>query len=183
MESLVREGVIAGVLDITTTELADELVGGVLTAGPLRLTAAGECGVPQVVSVGALDMVNFWALETVPPQFRQRKLHRHNPNVTLMRTTVEENARLGEELGRKLAAARGPAAILLPRQGVSGIDRTGQPFDDPAARAALFAAIRGSCDAVPVEELDCHLNDAAFAAAAAHALLAMMAPHRPPPSA
>jgi len=183
MESLVREGVIAGVLDITTTELADELVGGVLTAGPLRLTAAGECGVPQVVSVGALDMVNFWALETVPPQFRQRKLHRHNPNVTLMRTTVEENARLGEELGRKLAAARGPAAILLPRQGVSGIDRTGQPFDDPAARAALFAAIRGSCGAVPVEELDLHVNDAAFAAAAAHALLAMMAPHRPPPSA
>ena len=104
MESLVEEGLIAGVLDITTTELADEHVGGFLTAGPDRLTAAGRAGIPQVVSTGALDMVNFYAPESVPAQFSRRTFYRHNPNVTLMRTTVEENARIGAEIARKLSA-------------------------------------------------------------------------------
>jgi uncharacterized protein (UPF0261 family) len=171
MESLINDGLIAGVLDITTTELADELVGGFLTAGPTRLTAAARKGIPQVVSVGATDMVNFHAPETVPERFKGRKFYQHNASVTLMRTTPEENARIGADIGRKLAAASGPAAIFLPKQGVSAIDRTGQPFDDPQARAALFAAIRENCGAVPVTELDCHINDPQFAEAMANRLL------------
>jgi uncharacterized protein (UPF0261 family) len=178
MESLVAEGLIAGVLDITTTELADELVGGVLTAGPTRLTAAGRCGIPQVVSVGALDMVNFHAWETVPDRFKNRLLYRHNPSVTLMRTTAEENARLGAEIGRKLAAAGGNTALLLPLRGVSALDRAGQAFDEPAARQALYDALRASAGSVPIEELDLHINDPAFAEAAANRLLTMMAEKR-----
>jgi uncharacterized protein (UPF0261 family) len=174
MESLIREGLIAGVLDITTTELADELVGGVLSAGPTRLTAAGERGIPQVVSVGALDMVNFGPADTVPEKFRHRKLHVHNASITLMRTTPEENAKLGEEIGRKLAAAQGPACILLPLQGVSAIDRAGQPFDDPAARGALFDSIRRHRGSAELIELDRHINDPEFAEAAANKLLALI---------
>jgi uncharacterized protein (UPF0261 family) len=174
MESLVRDGLIAGVLDITTTELADELVGGFFTAGPERLTAAGQRGIPQVVSVGATDMVNFHAPETVPEKFRDRKLYRHNPNVTLMRTTVEENAQMGAEIGRKLSAATGPAAVLFPLRGVSAIDRQGQPFDDPAARQALLAGIRQNIGSVELVEIDAHINDAQFAETAARRLLAMM---------
>jgi uncharacterized protein (UPF0261 family) len=175
MESLIREGLIAGVLDITTTELADELVGGVLSAGPERLTAAGEMGIPQVVSVGALDMVNFGPRETVPPKFAGRQFHVHNASVTLMRTTPAENADLGAEIGRKLAAARGPAAILLPSQGVSALDCEGQPFDDPAARQALFDAIRRERSAVEVIEVGFHINDMAFAEATARRLLSLLA--------
>lgn len=174
MESLIADGMIAGVLDITTTELADELVGGILSAGPDRLTAAAQAGIPQVISVGALDMVNFGAPETVPERFRQRKFYQHNPTVTLMRTTVEENAQLGAEIGRKAAAARGPVSVLLPGQGVSAIDRTGQPFDDPAARQALFAGIRSAGAGVEVVERAEHINDAAFAGAAANRLLALL---------
>ena len=174
MERLIRDGLIAGVLDITTTELADELVGGVLSAGPERLTAAGAAGVPQVVSVGATDMVNFYEPESVPAQFQGRKLHRHNANVTLMRTTAEENSRIGADIGRKLARAAGPRAILLPRQGVSALDRCGQPFDDPQAREALFHAIRAEAVGVEILELDCHLNDRVFAETAAKRLLEMM---------
>jgi uncharacterized protein (UPF0261 family) len=175
MESLIREGVFAGVLDLTTTELADELVGGILSAGPDRLTAAASCGVPQVVSVGALDMVNFGPRESVPPQFTHRQLHAHNANITLMRTTREENAQLGEQIGRKVAASRGPAVILLPRQGVSALDRAGQPFDDPAAREALFEGVRRTAGQVPIVELDAHINDPALADAAAEALLGLIA--------
>jgi len=171
MESLIRDGLIAGVLDITTTELADELVGGVLSAGPTRLTAAGQMGIPQVVSVGALDMVNFGPRDTVPAKFADRKFHVHNASVTLMRTTSDENAKLGEEVGRKLAVAKGPVTILLPLQGVSAIDRTGQPFDDPAARAALYDGIRRTHGSVELIELDQHINDLAFAAEAANRLL------------
>jgi uncharacterized protein (UPF0261 family) len=171
MESLIREGLIAGVLDITTTELADELVGGILSAGPTRLTAAAERGVPQVVSVGALDMVNFGPRETVPEKFSARKFHIHNASVTLMRTTVEENARLGEEIGRKVAASKGPAAILLPQRGVSAIDVAGQPFDDPKARQALFEGIRQNAGRVKVLEMNQHINDPAFAERAAAMLL------------
>jgi uncharacterized protein (UPF0261 family) len=174
MESLIREGLIAGVLDITTTELADELVGGILSAGPDRLTAASEMGIPQVVSVGALDMVNFGPREMVPDKFKDRKFHVHNASVTLMRTTPEENATLGQEIGRKLAAAKGPAAILLPLLGVSAIDRAGQPFDDPAARAALYDCLRASRGSTELVELECHINDPPFAEAAARKLLTLL---------
>ncbi len=174
MESLIDEGLVAGVLDVTTTELADELVGGVLSAGPGRLEAAARAGLPQVVSVGALDMVNFLALESVPARFAGRRLHRHNANVTLLRTNPAENAALGRELGSKIARSRGPARIFLPLRGVSAIDRAGQPFDDPEARAALFGAIREHAGAVPVTELDRHINDPEFADALAAALLGML---------
>jgi uncharacterized protein (UPF0261 family) len=174
MESLIADGLIAGVLDITTTELADELVGGVLTAGPDRLTAAGRKGIPQVISVGAIDMVNFGPPETIPPKFADRKFYRHNPNVTLMRTTVDENQKLGEEVARKAAAATGPTVLLFPLRGVSAIDREGQPFDDPAARAALLTAIRDRHGAVELIELDHHLNDPEFAETAAYKLIELI---------
>ena len=174
MEGLIADGLIAGVLDITTTELADELVGGTLTAGPTRLTAAGQRGVPQVISVGALDMVNFGPPNTVPERFKARQFYQHNPTVTLMRTTLDENRQLGEEIGRKAAAASGPTSILLPLQGVSAIDRTGQPFDDPMARQALFDAIRATHGSAELIELNDHINDIAFAEAAAKKLIALM---------
>ncbi|HJT32369.1 MAG TPA: Tm-1-like ATP-binding domain-containing protein [Pirellulales bacterium] len=174
MESLIAEGLIAGVLDITTTELADEIVGGFLSAGPSRLTAAAWRGVPQVVSVGATDMVNFYGPESVPERFAGRTFYRHNANVTLMRTTPEENARIGADMGDKLAKATGPVTILLPRRGVSAIDRQGEPFDDPAARSVLFDAIRASAGEAEVVELDCHINDQEFATAAAERLLQFM---------
>jgi uncharacterized protein (UPF0261 family) len=177
MESLIAEGLIAGVLDMTTTELADELVGGVLSAGPDRLNAAARCGVPQVVSVGALDMVNFGPPDTVPAAFRQRQFYQHNPSVTLMRTTVRENAQLGAQIGRKVAASTGPAVIYLPTQGVSAIDQQGAVFDDPTARQALFDAIRQNCGPVPVVELDQHINSADFAHAAAVHLIRMIRQH------
>jgi uncharacterized protein (UPF0261 family) len=165
MEQLIRDGVISGVLDITTTELADELVGGVLSAGPHRLEAAGRLGIPQVISTGALDMVNFGALDTVPEKFRARKLCRHNPAVTLMRTTTEENARLGEVLAVKANAAAGPVTIVLPLRGVSAIDAEGEPFHNPAADAALVEAIRHNLDPkVKLVEMDSHINDPEFAA-------------------
>ncbi|MFN0054158.1 MAG: Tm-1-like ATP-binding domain-containing protein [Planctomycetales bacterium] len=175
MESLIDEGLIVGVLDLTTTELADELVGGILSAGADRMTAAGRRGVPQVLSVGALDMVNFGPPETIPEKFRDRKFYRHNPTVTLMRTTLQENRRLGEIIGEKARAATGPTAIFLPRHGVSAIDRTGQPFDDSAARESLFAGIRATCGAVPVQEFERHINDREFAETAAATLLQMLA--------
>jgi uncharacterized protein (UPF0261 family) len=174
METLISEGLIAGVLDLTTTELADELCGGFLTAGPDRLTAAGKARVPQVVSVGACDMVNFYAPESVPAKYQGRKFYRHNPVVTLMRTSSEENARIGADLGRKLAAALGPKAILLPRKGVSAIDAAGQPFDDPEARQALFGAIREHARGVEIVELDRHINDPEFADAATRKLVDLM---------
>ncbi|REJ91962.1 MAG: UPF0261 family protein [Planctomycetota bacterium] len=174
MESLIRDGLIAGVLDITTTELADELVGGVLSAGPDRLTAAGLKGIPQVISVGATDMVNFGPPDTVPEKFADRTFYHHNPTVTLMRTTVEESRRIGEEIGRKAAAAAGPTVIILPLRGVSAIDADGQPFDDPAARDALFSPIRDTAAGVKIIERDEHINDEAFADAAARALLEMI---------
>lgn len=175
MESLIRDGLIAGVLDITTTELADELVGGTLSAGPTRLTAAGERGIPQVVSVGALDMVNFGPRDTVPGKFADRKFHVHNANVTLMRTTPAENAALGIEIVHKLKAARGSATIMLPVHGVSALDHVGQAFDDPAAREALFDVIRKDHGDLEVLELPQHINDKEFAEAAATRLIQMLA--------
>jgi uncharacterized protein (UPF0261 family) len=176
MESFITDGIIAGVLDITTTELADELVGGVLSAGRDRLTAAGLRGVPQVISLGALDMVNFGPPETVPEKFRDRRFYQHNPTVTLMRTTPEENDRLGKEIAEKASAARGPTAILVPLRGVSAIDREGQPFYWPEADTALFQSLRHWLSPnVRVIELDVHINDPAFAKTAAETLLTMLA--------
>lgn len=177
MEALIEEGLIAGVFDATTTELADELVGGVLSAGPTRLTAAGAAGIPQVISVGALDMVNFLGLDSLPARFAGRRVHRHNANVTLMRTTPEENRALGLELGAKARAARGPTAIYLPLRGVSALDAAGKDFDDPRAREALFDGVRSSAGPTAVHELDLHLNDPAFADAMADGLLSLIARH------
>src|SRR5688572_4741594 len=177
MESLIADGVIAGVLDLTTTELADEHVGGFLSAGPQRLTAAAAAGVPQVVSTGAVDMVNFYGPASVPPQFADRLFYQHNANVTLMRTTPQENAAIGTEIATKLSKAAGPVAVLLPSRGVSAIDREGQPFDDPAARRALHDAIKAGLPPDRVTELDLHINDAAFAEAAARTLVALMDAH------
>ncbi len=174
MESLIDEGLISGVLDITTTELADELFGGQLSAGPDRLTAAARRGVPQVVSVGATDMINFGPPETVPARFQHRKFYYHNPTVTLMRTTPEENRRLGQEIAQKASRSTGPAVIMLPLRGVSALDRTGQPFHDPHARQQLFDAIRQYHGQTPVLELDCHINDPAFAESAARELIELV---------
>ncbi|SEF78026.1 Uncharacterized protein, UPF0261 family [Nonomuraea solani] len=172
MEALVASGYFAGVLDLTTTELADELVGGVLSAGPGRLNAAGAAGVPQVVSLGAVDMVNFGPMGTVPEHFRDRTLLVHNPTVTLMRTTPAENAEIGRLIGAKLAAATGPVALFVPRGGVSAVDVEGGPFWDPAADAACFEAallaVAGSD--VQVVESDDDINAARFAIAAADRL-------------
>jgi uncharacterized protein (UPF0261 family) len=168
MESLVEAGFVAGVLDVTTTELADDLVGGVLSAGPRRLEAAGRRGVPQVVSLGALDMVNFGARESVPPRFSGRNLYVHNPSVTLMRTTPEECGELGRRLGAKLSAATGPVAVFVPLRGISAIAGEGGPFFDPDADAALRAGLHETLDpAVEVHEMDLHINDPAFAVAMA----------------
>jgi uncharacterized protein (UPF0261 family) len=175
MESFVNDGLVSGVLDVTTTELADELVGGVLTAGPDRLTAAALKGVPQVISVGALDMVNFGPPETVPAKFQGRRFYQHNPTVTLMRTTPEENDQLGKEIAHKASAARGPTAIVLPLKGVSAIDAEGKPFWWPEADKALFDSIRQwRAPRVELIELDLHVNDPAFAAACAGRLLAYL---------
>jgi uncharacterized protein (UPF0261 family) len=179
MEELMRAGFIAGSLDATTTELADELVGGVLSAGPHRLEAAGEAGVPQVVSLGALDMVNFGPRESVPPQFENRNLYVHNPTVTLMRTTPEECAELGREIGRKLSAATGPTVVFVPLGGVSMIAVSGQPFHDAAADEALFSALRASLDdSVELNERDTDINDPAFALELADRLHALIEAER-----
>jgi uncharacterized protein (UPF0261 family) len=175
MESFICDGIIEGVLDITTTELADELVGGILSAGKDRLTAAAQRGIPQVISVGALDMVNFGPRDTVPDKFKDRRFYQHNSNVTLMRTTPQENDKLGKEIAEKASAAQGPTAILLPLRGVSAIDREGQAFWWPQADRALFQSIRNwAGPQVKLIELDSHINDAAFARAAADTLLAMV---------
>ncbi|MFE7569401.1 Tm-1-like ATP-binding domain-containing protein [Streptomyces sp. NPDC057539] len=177
MEKLVRDGLLAGVLDLTTTELADDLVGGVLSAGPHRLEAAGERGIPQVVSLGALDMVNFGPRETVPGAYDDRTFVIHNPTVTLMRTTPEENAELGRRIGAKLSRARGPVTVLLPLRGVSGIDKDGGPFRDAAADARLFAALRGALTGASAEivEVDSHINDPGFGRDAARHLHRLIA--------
>ncbi|MGH2344768.1 MAG: Tm-1-like ATP-binding domain-containing protein [Chloroflexota bacterium] len=166
LEALIKGELISAVLDVTTTELADELVGGVLSAGSERLEAAGAAGIPQVVSLGALDMVNFGPLDTVPARFKNRLLYKHNSSITLMRTTPEECAELGRIIARKLNAARGPLTLFIPLKGVSLIDAEGQPFHDPAADQALFEALRSNLDpGIDVRELATDINDPAFAAA------------------
>ena len=172
MEALATGGFLAGVLDLTTTELADDLVGGVLSAGPDRLEAAGEAGVPQVVSLGALDMVNFGPRDTVPERFADRTLYVHNPTITLMRTTPSENAELGRRIAEKLNRAGSPTVLFVPLGGVSAIDVDGQPFHDREADEALFDALREHLDGarVEVQELDTDVNDPAFATAMADRL-------------
>ncbi|MGI8686949.1 MAG: Tm-1-like ATP-binding domain-containing protein [Thermomicrobiales bacterium] len=171
MEALIHAGFIVGVLDATTTELADELVGGVLSAGPNRLEAAGVCGVPQVVSLGALDMVNFGPLDTVPEPFRGRRLYQHNPSVTLMRTTPEECAELGRTIARKLNAATGPVALFIPLRGISMIAVEGGAFYDPDADRALLSGLMADLRAdIERHELDLDINDVRFARAMAERL-------------
>ncbi len=164
-------------LDLTTTELADDLVGGVLSAGPDRLTAAGAAGLPQVIAPGALDMVNFGPPATVPGQFSGRQFFEHNPTVTLMRTTPEEMAELGARIGRKAAAATGPTEVFWPDRGVSALDADGQPFRDPAADEACRQALDRELAAAgqTLHRVNAHLNDPVFATAMADRLHQMIA--------
>jgi uncharacterized protein (UPF0261 family) len=184
MEALIRDGLIDGILDLTTTELADELVGGILSAGPDRMKAAIRRGVPQVVSVGALDMVNFGPKGTVPDRFADRLFYQHNPSVTLMRTTPEENRELGSKIGEILAGATADVAVFLPLGGISALDAPGRPFYDPTANAELFAALHEKLDAfalrddlgpiIGIEDRPEHINDPAFAELAAQTLLLLI---------
>lgn len=177
MESLIADGYIDGVLDVTTTEWADELCGGVFSAGPHRLEAAAHVGVPQVVAPGCLDMVNFWAPQTVPAQYAERKLFRWNPNVTLMRTNVDENRKLGKILAEKINQSKstGRISVLLPLRGLSQLDSEGGEFWWPEADRALFASLRESLRSdIPVTELDATINDPKFAEHAAQELLRLM---------
>lgn len=178
MESLIEAGYIKGVLDATTTEWADELVGGVLNAGPHRLEAAAKAGIPQVVSVGALDMVNFGPIDTVPNKFKNRNLYHHNATITLMRTTADECRQLGKIVAAKLNVTTGPAAVFLPLKGVSLIDTEGKPFYGPAEDEALFNAIRTELnrDKIELVEMNTDINDESFAVAMADKLITMMQP-------
>ncbi len=172
MEALIADGLISAVLDLTTTEWADELLGGVLSAGPHRLEAAAQKGLPQVVAPGCLDMCNFWAPETIPSQYRDRKFYHWNPNVTLMRTTPEENAQLGAIFAEKLNAARGPAAVYIPWGGWSEIDLPDKPFYWPEAMQAFVTALKAKLRPdIPVVEMQQDINDPAFATATVDALL------------
>jgi uncharacterized protein (UPF0261 family) len=175
-EALIADGYFTGVTDVTTTEWCDELVGGVLSAGPERLDAAAKKGIPQVVSLGALDMVNFGPRETLPKQFESRNIYIHNPQVTLMRTTPEECAQLGKIIAEKLNKTTGPTALFVPLKGVSAIDVEGMPFYDPEADKALFEAIRAHLDRSKVDlvELDLPINDPAFADAVVDRLISML---------
>lgn len=175
MEGLIRDGFFAGVLDVTTTEWADEVVGGVLSAGPTRLSAAGERGIPQVVSLGALDMVNFGPADSIPERFRGRTLYKHNATVTLMRTTPAECREIGARIADQLNRAKGPTVLVIPRRGVSAIDAESQPFYNPKADAELFDALRaGLAGGIRVREVDAHINDPAFASVLADELLAVV---------
>jgi uncharacterized protein (UPF0261 family) len=172
MENLIRDGYFAGVLDVTTTEWADELTGGVLSAGSERMDGAAQQALPQVIAPGCLDMANFWAPDTIPAKFNERKFYKWNPNVTLMRTTPEENAELGRILAEKANQSTAPAAFYLPLKGVSILDSPGGEFWWPEANEALFDAIKANVrEDISVIELDCNINDAAFAEAVTGRLL------------
>jgi uncharacterized protein (UPF0261 family) len=172
MESLIESGMVAGVLDVTTTEWADELVGGILGAGTTRLEAAAKLGVPAIVAPGCLDMVNFGPPETVPSKFKGRIFYQHNPQVTLMRTTSGECAALGKIIAEKLNGSKGPVSVLIPKKAISVISAPGQKFHDPVADKALFAALKQNLRRdIEVIETDCEINDPRFAEACANALL------------
>ncbi|OAB39921.1 hypothetical protein PMSD_02360 [Paenibacillus macquariensis subsp. defensor] len=172
MESLIKDGFITATLDVTTTELADELVGGVLSAGPDRLCSSGEAGIPQVVSLGALDMVNFGPMETVPSKFKDRLLYKHNETITLMRTTPDECAQLGQSIARKLNASKGPVTLFIPLKGFSLIATEGQLFYDVEADRALIDALKEHLDQDVVEiiQIDTDINNPQFAEAMADRL-------------
>jgi uncharacterized protein (UPF0261 family) len=175
MESLIRDGFITAALDITTTELADTVCGGVFDAGPERVQAAPVAGIPTVIVPGCVDMANFWGIESVPERYRQRNLYRWNPNVTLLRTNVEENRQIGEMIAAAANLATGPVAILLPLRGVSMLDSEGQPFWDPEADSACFEAIRSNAGGhVRIIEVDANVNDPAFSSVVAGTLLEML---------
>lgn len=175
MEALIREGIFDAVLDVTTTELADNLCDGICSAGPQRLTAASEMKIPQVVVPGCLDMVNFAHLDTVPEKYRDRQLYSWAPDVTLMRTNVEENRILGQQLAEKASRSQAPATIVIPLRGVSQVDAEGRIFCQPEANAALFDAIRQHApEQVTVTEADLHINDPAFAEMLVYTLLEIL---------
>jgi uncharacterized protein (UPF0261 family) len=177
MESLIASGMVAGVFDFTTTEWADELVGGVLSAGPGRLEAAAKAGVPAIIAPGCLDMVNFGEPSTVPAKFAGRRFYHHNAQVTLMRTTPSECAELGRILAEKINRYTAPVTVLLPRRAISIISAEGKPFHDPAADEALFGALKANLRPdIPVKELDLEINDPIFARACAEALLGLLPP-------
>lgn len=176
MDALINEGFFAGVLDLTTTEWADQVVGGVLAAGEERCAAAINKQIPQVVSVGACDMVNFGPIDTVPKQFAGRNLYKHNPTVTLMRTTVEECKTIGEKLAEKWNAAQVPMTVLLPKRGVSMIDAEGQPFEGVEQRRVMYETIKNGIDnpLVEIKEMDNNINDKEFALTAARRLIELI---------
>jgi uncharacterized protein (UPF0261 family) len=175
MESLIEKGFIKGVLDVTPTELADYLVGGVLNAGPTRLDAAAKTGIPQVIAPGCLDMVNFWGINTVPDRFKKRQLYEWNSNVTLMRTTPDENQRLGTLIATKLNQAIGPVAVFLPLKGVSELDSPGGLFWSPEANDALFQTIKDNIrNGIPIYEVDCNINDQEFSKRVSEKLLELL---------
>jgi uncharacterized protein (UPF0261 family) len=178
MEALIESGSVAGVLDITTTELADELCGGVLSAGPDRLNATARARVPAVVVPGCLDMVNFDAPDTVPQRYSGRTFYEHNPQVTLMRTGATECAELGRMLGERVSAYSQHTRIMIPTKAISIISAEGQPFHDPEADEALFAAIREHCAEIQVVEEDVEINDPKFAEACAVALRTLILANR-----
>lgn len=175
MEKLCESGMLAGMLDVTLTEVCDLIAGGIMSAGEGRLDVVAATGVPWVGSVGALDMVNFGGRATVPERYSDRLLHEHNPEITLMRTTPEENRAMGEWIARKLNGCEGPVRLLLPEGGVSAMDAPGQPFHDPVANAALFAAIEATLeDSSRLIRLPHHINDPAFAEALTAHLLEVL---------
>ena len=165
MEKLADSAFLYGVIDVTTTEVCDHQLGGVLSAGADRLSAIARTRVPYVGSVSALDMVNFWAINTVPAQYAGRKLHRHNPQVTLMRTTAAESRQIGFWIAEKLNRCDGPVRFLIPEKGISALDAPGQPFHDPIADAALFEAIEQTLRRTRdrrFNRIACHINDPEF---------------------
>lgn len=177
MEALISSGLVSGVLDLTTTEWADELVGGILTAGPTRLDAAARAGTPTLIAPGCLDMVNFGEPQTVPARFSGRRFYQHNPQVTLMRTNVEESAELGRILAEKANTYRGPVQIFFPKKALSVIGEPGQPFHDVEADLALLEGIRHHLRShIPLIEQDTTINDLAFARACAESLLRLLGP-------
>jgi uncharacterized protein (UPF0261 family) len=174
MESLIADGLIAGSLDMTTTELADEVCGGVFSAGPDRCWAASKAGIPTMLVPGCVDMANFWGIGTVPEKYQGRKLYQWNPNVTLLRTNVEENVKMGEMIAAAANAATAPVAIVLPLKGVSQLDSPGGQFWDPEADRACYDAIKQNLKpGIPVIEVDHNINDPEFSGKVAETLLEM----------
>jgi uncharacterized protein (UPF0261 family) len=175
MESLIDEGFFDGVADLTTTEIADEVVGGFISAGPERLDAAIRAKIPQLISCGALDMVNFFEYKSVPERFKSRRLYKHNPTVTLMRTTPDESEQIGRFIANKLNKTKAPVSVLLPLKGVSEIDKEGLPFYDIDADGTLFDTLKKNLDSrIRIVEVDAHINDKRFADKAAEEFLKIM---------